>query len=102
MLDDVKLMLGIEDDKSDTVLNLMLRDAVRSVLDYCHIKILPPGLEPTVRSLVAQQFNIQNEGNISSVKRGDTQISYNEPIGIDSFSDRQKNVLNAYRKWKAR
>lgn len=102
MLDDIKLMLGIEDDKSDAVLNLMLRDAEQSVLDYCHVKKLPPALESFVRNLVVQQFTVQNEGNIHSVKRGDTQTTYNEPIGVHSFTDKQKKILNAYRKWKAR
>lgn len=102
MLEDIKLVLGIEHDKSDAVLRLMIEDATQAALDYCHIKTLPPALESLVRGLVVQQFNIQNDGNIASVKRGDTQTTYRDPIGAEAFTDRQKSRLNAYRKWKAR
>lgn len=102
MLDGVKIMLGIEGSESDAVLTLMIQDATQAALDYCHIKTLPDGLQPIVRGMVVQQFNIQNEGNISSIKRGDTQTTYRDPIGVASFTDKQKSGLNAYRRLSTR
>lgn len=50
-----------------------------------------------VRELVVNAFNSSNEGNVTSVKRGDTQISYAEPITGAVFTDRQRSAMNRYK-----
>ena len=85
MLAAVKTLLGIETDDQDAVLQIMIDDAKAAVRDH------------VVRELVVNAFNSNNEGNVTSVKRGDTQISYAEPITGEVFTDRQRSVMNRYK-----
>lgn len=102
MLEDVKTLLEIKDNASDAVLKLMLRDAASAVLNYCNIKKLPPALEPVVRQIVIEVFKNENGDNAASIKRGDTQITYNGFIGLESFTEKQKSSMNAFRRLKVR
>jgi hypothetical protein len=102
MLEDIKTLLDIQDDSSDAVLALMLEDAIQAALDYCRRSTLPPALESLVRGLVVRIFEQQSGGNVGAIKRGDTQITYREPIGVGVFTDLERARLNAYRKLKVR
>lgn len=76
MLKDIKTMLEIKNDESDPVLSIMIKDASKAVCLYCHRKTLPEDLEFVVRELVINKVKADNDGNIQSIKRGDTQINY--------------------------
>lgn len=52
------------------------KDASKAVCLYCHRKTLPEDLEFVVRELVINKVKADNDGNIQSIKRGDTQINY--------------------------
>lgn len=97
ILETVKTLLGIETDEQDAVLQIMIEDAKAAVRDYCCRKDYPEQLEHVIRELVVNAFNSNNEGNVTSVKRGDTQISYAEPITGAVFTDRQRSVMNRYK-----
>ena len=98
MLENVKLMLGIEMDTQDAVLQLMIEDAKSAVRDYCCRKDFPKQLEYVVRELVIDAFITNNEGSVSSIKRGDTQINYSSVITKAAFTDRQISAMNRYKK----
>lgn len=98
MLGQIKLILNIDNEAYDEILELMIEDAIMAVLNYCNIKDLPKQLELVVREIVANSFNTQLEGNVSSIKRGDTQINYSNTIDINSFSDKQKSSMNRFRR----
>lgn len=104
MLEKVKIMLGIKqnDTSCDDVLNLMLEDAATAVLNYCRIKKLPKELEAVVREIVANKHKSIEVDNVESVKRGDTEVTYSEAIGIKDFTDIQKASLNRFRRIIAR
>jgi len=94
MLAAVKTLLGIETDDQDAVLQIMIDDAKAAVRDYCCRKDYPEQLDHVVRELVVNAFNSNNEGNVTSVKRGDTHA---EPITGEVFTDRQRSVMNRYK-----
>lgn len=98
MLAEVKALLGIGSDAEDAVLQIMIEDARSAVRDYCNRKDCPEQLDYVVRELVITSFLSNNEGNVASVKRGDTQISYANPITAAAFSEKQRAVLARYKK----
>jgi len=102
LLDKAKKILGIENGENDFVLEWMLRDAIQAILDYCRIRRLPKQLEDLAVGIMVRQFNFENGGNISSIKRGDTTLSYGGTIGIEDFTDKDKRRLNAYRRFVMR
>ena len=79
----------------------MLSDAACAVLDYCHIKELNHSLETVVVQMVKRRFNEDNEGNLYNIKMGEVSMSYHKPINSGSFSDMEKSVLNAHRRFRA-
>lgn len=104
MLEKVKIRLaslgilnGIEDTSQDAVLSLMISDTTDAVCSYCHRKTLPSGLEHLVRDVVVRTVRTDNEGNVSSIKRGDTQINYASTVTVDSFTGKDTAVLNTFR-----
>ena len=101
LLEKVKLMLGIKanDTSCDDVLSLMLEDATTSVLNYCRLKKLPKELEVVVREIVINKYKNIEMDNVESVKRGDTEVTYSEAIGIKDFTDVQKASLNRFRRF---
>lgn len=98
MLAAVKTLLGITTQEQDAVLQIMIDDARSAVRDYCNRKDFPEQLDYVVRELVMDAFVVNAGENISSVKRGDTQISYHNAITKDAFTDRQRSVMNRYKK----
>ncbi len=105
MLDKVKIRLaslGFLQDEGDTsqdaVLQLILDDAKEAVRAYCHRNDIPKGLEHVVRGLVVRAVQADNADNVSSIKRGDTQISYTGTVASDSFTGKEIKVLNSFRR----
>lgn len=97
-LEKIKALRSIKGEEPDAVLQIMIEDANSSIKEYCHIKEVPDQLEYITRELVLATFDKDNGGNVASIKRGDTQINYTTFITADCFSERQKIVLNGYRK----
>lgn len=101
MLEKIKLMLGLKGTtESDDILNLMIEDAKTVITIYCNRKTLPEALEYMVREIVINAFKIENDGNVSSIKRGDMQISYTTAITAGSFTDKQMKILKRFKKMR--
>lgn len=103
MLDEIKLFLSIdkEDTSKDSLLQLLIEDAECFILNYCNIKKLPDRLTYVVKQIVADKFkSITQDNNVASIKRGDTQITYNITTDINSFTKNQISILNKFRKIK--
>lgn len=100
MLRKVKIRQQIppEDTGQDAMICLMMDDAVSVVKDYCHLRALPDRLEYMIREIVCQAIENNRGNNVASVKRGDTQINYNVAISAENFTERQRKVLNSYRR----
>ena len=106
----LKKLLGIaiDDTTQDANLEFILDDVEESILNYCNIKELPPGLTNTAYRMAIDLYRCENIGeeespigSVSSIKEGDTQTNFNKSVD-DNFKDTvMKNYygqLNRYRK----
>ena len=110
MLENIKLILNITDEKHDNMILLYLSKIEAMVIDYCNINELSNGLinfiEDKVVSIMKPLVTggTQNTGEIKSISRGDTKIEYNVGEAVQTSSngvnltDSDKKILNTYRK----
>ena len=110
MLENIKLILYITDNKHDNMILLYLSKIETMVIDYCNINELCLGLQSFIEDKVVSIMKpivsggTQNTGEIKSISRGDTKIEYNVGEAIQTSSngvnltDSDKKILNTYRK----
>ena len=110
MLENIKLLLSITDDKHDNMILLYLAKVETVVVGYCNVDKLSKGLESFIEDKVVSIMKpivtggTQNTGEIKSISRGDTKIEYNVGEAIQTSStgvgltDSDKKILNTYRK----
>ena len=110
MLENIKLLLNIADDKHDNIISLYLDKISDIVLDYCNVNELSRGLESFIEDKVVSIMKptitggTQNTGEIKSISRGDTKIEYNVGEAVQTSSngvnltDSDRKILNTYRK----
>ncbi len=94
----VRLGLGTEMTEHDEVLRLMLEDAVNMIRIFCNRDVFPVQLEYVARQLVVNAFYKENGDNVSSIKRGDTQITYSETISKDDMTQEHRELCCKYRR----
>ena len=110
MLENIKLILNITDDKHDNMILLYLDKISAIVIDYCNVNELSRGLESFIEDKVVSIMKptitggTQNTGEVKSVTRGDTKIEYNVGDVITdtstcvNFTDDDRKFLNQFRK----
>ena len=110
MLENIKLLLNITDDKHDNIILLYLAKVETMVVDYCNVNELCLGLESFIEDKVVSIMKptitggTQNTGEIKSISRGDTKIEYNVGEAVQTSSnsigltDSDKKILNTYRR----
>ena len=110
MLENIKLLLNITDDKHDNIISLYLDKISTIVLDYCNVNELSKVLESFVEDKVISIMKplvtggTQNTGEIKSISRGDTKIEYNVGEAVVSTSNgatltsSDKEFLKQYRR----
>ncbi|MBP3928947.1 MAG: phage head-tail connector protein [Peptostreptococcaceae bacterium] len=110
MLENIKLLLNVTDDKHDNIILLYMSKVETMVVDYCNVNELCLGLESFIEDKVVSIMKptitggAQNTGEIKSITRGDTKIEYNVGEAVQTSSngvnltDSDKKILNTYRK----
>ena len=110
MLENIKLILNITDNKHDNMILLYLSKIEAIVIDYCNVNELCLGLQSFIEDKVVSIMKplvtggTQNTGEIKSISRGDTKIEYNVGEAVQTSSngvnltDSDKAFLNTYRK----
>ena len=110
MLENIKLLLNITDNKHDNMILLYLDKVEAIVRDYCNVNGLCLGLQSFIEDKVVSIMNplvtggAQNTCEIKSISRGDTKIEYNVGEAVQTSSnganltDSDKKILNTYRK----
>lgn len=109
MLEKLKILLGIEDNSKDYVLQLTIDIVTDMVLNYCHIKEIPSGLENVVVSMCIDKYRAENygqensEGKVKSISEGDVSVSFGSAFSTSEnpsmeFLKNYKSQLNIYRK----
>ena len=110
MLENIKLMLGLDNEKHDDMILLYIAKVETIVIDYCNVNELSLGLESFIEDKVVSIMKplvtggTQNTGEIKSISRGDTKIEYNVGEAVQASSnsanltDADRKILNTYRK----
>ena len=110
MLENIKLMLGLDNEKHDDMILLYLSKVETMVVDYCNVNELSLGLQGFIEDKVISIMKpivtggTQNTGEIKSISRGDTKIEYNVGEAVQTSSngvnltDSDKKILNTYRR----
>lgn len=111
MLENIKFLLNLTDDKHDKLINLYLTKMTNIVLAYCSISELNPTLESFIEdkvlSIIEPKINgggNENTGEVKSISRGDTKIEYNVGEAITQTSikgailtEADKKFLNSFK-----
>ena len=109
MLENIKLILNITDDKHDNLILLYLAKVETMVVDYCNVNKLTEGLESFIEDKVVSIMKLlvtggtQNTSEIKSISRGDTKIEYNvgdvvETSSSATLTSTDKEFLKQYRR----
>lgn len=94
-LEKLKLRLGINSSKEDSLLELILEDSKAEIIDYCRLEEFNNILEPVQRELAIIYYNRQGtEGEVSR-SEGGISSSYGTDI-----PQNLKDRLKRYRKVK--
>lgn len=86
-LEAVKLILGIDNEDTDALLELLTNDTISAVLSYCRIEVLPRQLEGLIPQLVAEQYRRGVPDGVRTIAEGERRIEY---------SDGDYDFLSAY------
>ena len=104
MLENIKLLLNITDDKHDNIILLYISKVEAMVVDYCNVNELSMGLESFIEDKVVSIMKSTVVGSeVKSISRGDTRIEYNVSEATQTsngvnLTDSDKKILNTYRK----
>lgn len=106
----LKELLGIlaQDTSKDFYLKFVLQDMVDLILDYCHIEVIPSGLESTLLKMARKAYQehlfgteMESKGAVTSISIGGTSTSF-QPVSEEMKKRLQKeNIrrLNMYRRF---
>lgn len=108
-LSNIKLLLGISDDKTDGILQLYISITKNEILNYCNISELPSALNYTLCEMVVNAYrdNQKNNatssvvGNVASISEDGRSVSFTNGSEIKTaIQDRitKTTELNRYRK----
>lgn len=93
-LEKLRLILGIEGAEQDDVLNYLLQSTERTILNYCHIQVLPPELEDVLVEMAADKYRRQT--GATNIKIGDTSVTFSE--NKKGISPEHRAQLNRFRR----
>ena len=115
LLEKLKELKGVDDDKSDDVFLFAIETSINDVLIYCNVGIdeWPVGLNNTVIMMAIDLINESSysfnadasEGEVKSLTEGDFSISketkaeaYQKMASAPTFSRNYRRKLNAFRR----
>ena len=110
MLENIKLLLNITDEKHDNMILLYISKVSTMVVDYCNVNELSLGLQSFIEDKIVSIMKptitggTQNTGEIKSISRGDTKIEYNVGEAVvatsngASLTSSDKEFLKQYRR----
>lgn len=91
MLDNIKMLLDIQDNKLDGRLKYYINYYRKMVLKYCHIDKLSLELENIIEQIIIERFggegskgdtSSQVGENVKSIKEGDTTVTYQTSASV--------------------
>lgn len=108
-LSTTKMLLGITDNQSDEILQLLINLTQVEILNYCNISELPSALNYTLCQMTATLYRENNSankvgavvGNVSSISEDGRTVSFGDSSVLQAqIADRvsKTTLLNRYRK----
>lgn len=115
ILDRLKKLKGIDDEKSDDVFLFAVETAIQEILSYCHLDVgdWPVALDNTAVLMSVDLINetsfslnaAEAEGEVKSLSEGDFSIAketkveaYQKMMQAPSFARNYSKVLNRFRR----
>lgn len=105
ILRNVKMLLGIADNNSDGIMELLIDDTITAVLAYCRIEVLPYQLMGLIAQMAVRGYRANGYGaaeapsELKSVSEGDRSISFEQKSGangiLSDYKSRLKPFVNA-------
>lgn len=87
ILEATKLLLGINNDESDSLILLLIDEVTDAALSYCRLEVLPRQLESFIPTMTARRYSVTRLGGVKSVTEGDRRVEY---------SDEEYDFISAY------
>lgn len=92
--ENVKLLLGIDDEKADIV-NLLLNDTKNAILSHCRIDELPEELDDLVAIIVSKRYRFLQQEGVKTISEGERRVEYFEESGmLDEYDERLKPFVS--------
>lgn len=107
-LGTLKMLLGIKDNKQDSLLSFLIEDSVNSILGYCRIEVLPRQLESLVPTIAADAYRAKGYGQeaapeiVKSISEGERSVTYAETNPDYDYLQSYYDRLNPFRSRKGR
>ena len=92
MLENVKVLLGINDSSKDELLTLLIEQAIEEVINYTHNDCMA-GLESTICRMVVYNYNRISTEGVNSENYSGVSFTYSA-----DYPENIMRVLKAHRK----
>ncbi|WP_076236712.1 phage head-tail connector protein [Clostridium botulinum] len=92
MLENLKLLLDINDNKQDAKLNYIIKMCTRKILDYCDREVLINGMEDLIIEFSILRYNRLGTEGIKSEQYNEVSNNFSDNIPKDL-----KKQLNKYK-----
>lgn len=96
----IKKRLDINDDSQDEVIDYYINAAKQRIMNECWRDDYPPELDHVVVEMVTGKMSNESVPGITSIKRGDTSMSYDSSDAFHRTLERYSDELGYYRKVK--
>ncbi len=94
----IKLRLDIDDDSKDEIIDYYIESAKQRIMNECWRDDFPEQLNHVVIEMVVGKMSNEAVPGITSIKRGDTSMSYDSSDAFHRTLERYSDELGYYRK----
>lgn len=105
MINNLKMLLGIKDNRRDELLSFIISDIESMILSYCKIDTLPEQLNSLVPVMAADMYRRKGYGQetspetVTSISQGQRSVSIKSgTLSTDDFLKEYRQRLNPFRR----
>lgn len=108
IIEQVRILLGIDDKDLDMLLGILIDSAISAVLAYCHIDVLPVELHSLIAQIATDTYRDNGYGStqtpvdIKSISEGDRSISQEVRSNTNGFLNNYIGRLKPWRNMRGR
>lgn len=99
ILENTKMLLGLEDTEKDTIIAFLICDMIDAVMAYCRIEVLPRQLYGLIAQMCAELYRSRGYGEnaraVKSVTEGERRVEFESVDGVfANYSERLEPFVN--------